>query len=124
MKPLTNQLKLNDMATIYDTRECDTLNAISDMLDKVWNEKTGCDCLVWVDERLDKDTIALGWQIVNDEWVTKEYVATVCIHIFKEFEWVNTIVTHWGDTTREQYNLAMAMTNGNYPTQYEIIEPD
>lgn len=112
------------MATIYDTRECDTLNAISDMLDKVWNEKTGCDCLAWVDERLDKDTIALGWQIVNDAYITKLYLTTVGVHIFQNFEWVNTIVTHWGDMTRSQFNLAMAMTNGNYPTQYEIIEPD
>lgn len=112
------------MATIYDTRESTALNAISDMLDKVWNEKTDCDCLVWVDEQLDSDTIALGWQIANDCYITKLYLTTVGIHIFQAFDWVNRIVTHFGDMTRKQFKTAMVMTNGKYPMQYEIVEPD
>lgn len=90
------------------------------MLDEVWNEQAGMNCLVWVDEQLDDETIALGWQICNDAYVSKAYLSTVCIEIFEKFSWVNVIETHYRTVTREHYEFFKAQCNGNMPRNYEL----
>lgn len=58
------------------------------------------ECLVWCDEIVAPGVIAPGWQICNDPYITFDVLAYYARAIFDRFDWVNEVMTHFGDFKR------------------------